>query len=88
MTEKKRFEMVDFDDALSLDLADEEEREYLRYQYFVIEHLPNGEVRLIGQDGGEPEDQRLFRDWKWVVPALNDAFKNGVQEGLRQEVTR
>ena len=28
---------------------------------------------LIGNDGGEPEDQTLNRDWSWVVGALNKA---------------
>lgn len=26
---------------------------------------------IIGSDGGEPEDQVLVRDWRWVVDALN-----------------
>lgn len=25
----------------------------------------------VGADGGEPEDQTLGRDWKWVVDLLN-----------------
>lgn len=29
---------------------------------------------FIAVDGGEPEDQFLCRDWKWVVTALNKAF--------------
>ena len=28
-------------------------------------------IRLISDDGGEPEDQSFFRDWKWVAPLLN-----------------
>lgn len=27
--------------------------------------------KVIGQDGGEPEDQTFTRDWYWVLPALN-----------------
>lgn len=34
-------------------------------------------VELIGTDGGEPEDQTLGRDWKWVAPALRAAYKLG-----------
>lgn len=26
---------------------------------------------VVGADGGEPEDQTLGRDWRWVVAALN-----------------
>lgn len=28
-------------------------------------------LRILGCDGGEPEDQTLLRDWKWVVVELN-----------------
>lgn len=28
--------------------------------------------QLIGCDGGQPEDQCLVRDWKWVCEALNN----------------
>lgn len=34
-------------------------------------------VEFIGEDGGEPEDQTLGRDWKWVAPALMAAYKLG-----------
>ena len=34
----------------------------------VFDSLTN---RVIGSDGGEPEDQLLIRDWKWVIEALN-----------------
>lgn len=27
--------------------------------------------RIVGGDGGEPEDQTLLRDWKWVPVELN-----------------
>ena len=27
----------------------------------------------VGRDGGEPEDQLLVRDWRWVPEALNKA---------------
>lgn len=38
-------------------------------------------VELIGWDGGEPEDQNLYRDWAWVVDALNTAYKDGLEAG-------
>ncbi|MHA1169375.1 MAG: hypothetical protein ACTSRU_16230 [Candidatus Hodarchaeales archaeon] len=28
-------------------------------------------LRIVGEDGGEPEDQKLVRDWKWVEEELN-----------------
>lgn len=45
-----------------IDRDDDEER------WAVIDRS-TGEV--IGCDGGEPEDQVLVRDWRWVVDALN-----------------
>lgn len=29
------------------------------------------ENRVVGADGGEPEDQLLLRDWKWVPEEMN-----------------
>jgi hypothetical protein len=34
-------------------------------------------VELIGEDGGEPEDQVLYRAWAWVAPALKAAYELG-----------
>ena len=34
-------------------------------------------VEFIGQDGGEPEDQTLRRDWAWVASALQAAYDFG-----------
>jgi len=28
-------------------------------------------VRIVGTDGGEPEDNTLHRDYSWVIPELN-----------------
>lgn len=40
---------------------------------------------VIGIDGGEPEDQTLARDWRWVAPALNAAYQAGLaDEGIPQ----
>jgi hypothetical protein len=41
-------------------------------------------VELIGQDGGEPEDQTLGRAWSWVVLALRKAYEQG-RTDLRAE---
>lgn len=34
-------------------------------------------VELVGEDGGEPEDQTLYRAWAWVATALNEAYRRG-----------
>ena len=28
--------------------------------------------KVLHWDGGEPEDNTLYRDWSWVVPLLNE----------------
>jgi hypothetical protein len=41
-------------------------------------------IKLLGTDGGEPEDQTLYRDWSWIATALNKAFQNGYEKGLHE----
>ena len=31
----------------------------------------------IGMIGGEPEDNTYYRDYAWIVPALNEAYQRG-----------
>lgn len=38
--------------------------------------------KLLAVDGGEPEDNRFYRDGAWIAPALNEAYKAGYAEGL------
>lgn len=38
-------------------------------------------IELIGWDGGEPEDQVLYRDWAWVPKALKKAYDLGREHG-------
>ncbi len=42
-----------------------------RYSTGLFETDGKKSIRLVGTDGGEPEDQRLYRDWEWVVDELN-----------------
>jgi len=41
----------------------------------------NGKVRYHW-DGGEPEDNLYLRDWSWVAPALDDAYRAGRDDVL------
>lgn len=41
-------------------------------------------VEILGEDGGEPEDQLFRRDWSWVAPALQDAYDRGKRNGYGQ----
>ena len=62
----KRFEVIDYEAAKAAGLdAYGEDRRYL------IEHMPDGTVREVGYDRGEPEDNSFGRDWGWVTPELN-----------------
>lgn len=38
-------------------------------------------VEIEGFDGGEPEDQCLWRDWSWVGPACSTAYARGLRDG-------
>jgi hypothetical protein len=44
--------------------------------------------RPVGQDGGEPEDQLLVRDWKWVAEELNKAYERGRKDGISSILTQ
>lgn len=35
----------------------------------------------VGWIGGEPEDNTYYRTYAWIVGALNDAYKLGVEHG-------
>lgn len=50
------------------------------YSYLVIRYASDGH-KVLGSDGGEPEDQTLYRNWAWVPEALQEAYDRGVQYG-------
>jgi hypothetical protein len=43
----------------------------------------NGKVVRSETDGGEPEDNLFYRDWKWVAEALREAYAFGLEDGRR-----
>jgi hypothetical protein len=44
--------------------------------------LKNGmPIKLIGTDGGEPEDQTLARNLSWIDGALDQAYALGLAHG-------
>jgi hypothetical protein len=47
----------------------------------VLRIVRNGVVILEEADGGEPEDQSFYRDWKWVLAALEKAYALGLEDG-------
>lgn len=58
--------------------------EYGEYTCGVWRFEDGAPVQFIGNDGGEPEDQTLQRNWSWVADALNDAYELGVIAGLKE----
>lgn len=40
-------------------------------RYAIVEFDGEKPVRLVDWDGGEPEDQILTRDWRWVAEEMN-----------------
>lgn len=81
MSNAKRFEVIDSEKAAELKIPSFCGRPEEHF-WLVIENLPDGSKRIIGEDGGEPEDQLLVRDWKWVAEALNEAYEQGFQDGV------
>lgn len=41
----------------------------------------DGEIIRTASDFGEPEDNSFYRDWDWVKPALEEAYRLGVEDG-------
>jgi hypothetical protein len=43
---------------------------------YVVENIDGRPARVIGSDGGSPEDQVLLRDFAWVADALNEVAES------------
>lgn len=69
MAEKQRFEIR---------LVKDNEFDYSSYPT-MYELFDNEEQRVLGRDGGEPEDQLLCRDWNWVAKEMNK-LANDIEE--------
>lgn len=42
--------------------------------------------RLLGTDGGSPEDQTFLRKWSWVVTELEHAYARGQSDGYAEGI--
>ncbi len=49
--------------------------------------IRDGKVIRSESDHGEPEDNLFYRDWAWVKPALEEAYRLGVEDGRSGEET-
>ena len=67
-------------------IVEEEEDDW---DYGAIAYMVDGDEKTeIGWFGGEPEDNTHYRQYSWVIGALNEAYKLGVQDGIRKEYDR
>ena len=68
-----RFIVVSNDDAVKQRLPGWENFYHVDGDFHFCLYETDGKkpIRLVGEDGGEPEDQTLGRDWKWVPAEMN-----------------
>ncbi len=50
----------------------------------VLKVLRDGQELWRQEDAGEPEDNLFTRDYKWVKPALEEAYRLGFEDGASQ----
>ena len=62
----KRFQVI-----YGTDLPDKFKEAYSDDHWFLVEIVDGVIIRIVGSDGGEPEDQLLVRDWSWVADEMN-----------------
>lgn len=66
-----RFRLYYNDDAIKEGIATSDDLWRDGWGMSLWEFIPGKKPRLVGTDGGEPEDQTLSRDWSWVQRELN-----------------
>jgi hypothetical protein len=60
--------------GLVIEMVDEGE-----FSTLIVRH--NGDVLVRESDNGEPGDNSFFRDWRWVVGAIEQAYELGLADG-------
>ena len=84
----KRFQAL-FNDDPKLKAFPDFEPSYKEFYYVLVELDSNGSIiRIIAEDGGEPEDQSMGRDWYWVPKVLNEEYEKYQKEikSLQEEI--
>lgn len=54
------------------------------HEYALVELSGDKVVNVLGDDGCEPEDARLTRDFSWVLEAVNEGYRRGYKDGLER----
>jgi len=73
-----RFRIL-YQDDLSAELAEMWGVSSDDFVYYLVEFVDGKQVRVVGSDGGSPEDQTLVRDWAWVAREMNELAKESVK---------
>jgi len=60
------YRVISVDEATAIGFADASDNTF----GILVADEP-GRCRIVGWDGGAPEDQTLWRDWRWVPAELN-----------------
>ena len=68
---KITFRMETMEKAFEAGWADAYDDRWNEYRSGLWEMHDGVPVRLVGVDGGEPEDNTLWRGWRWVAKELN-----------------
>lgn len=82
MIEYKIVSLVDADKA-GLNVYKDRWGEW-EFEHAVVRVEDGCMVEIIGEDGGEPEDNTLTRDWAWIDDALNEAYRLGYAAGIEE----
>ena len=77
----REYKLFSQEEAVKAGLEEENLYRNEGYIHHLVEVIDGKPIRVLGSDGGEPEDQTFGRDWKWVVEEINKAYQAGYECG-------
>jgi hypothetical protein len=54
------------------------------WEGYELRAFRDGELILAATDSGEPEDNMFLRDYAWIKPRLEEAYRLGFEDGASQ----
>lgn len=82
-TAEERFRVLNDEEAQALGLVEKD----LYGWFYCLVDFGGPSPRLVGRDGGEPEDQTLVRNWSWVADEMNK-LDRAARASEREECAR
>jgi hypothetical protein len=79
-----RFFVASVEDAVKRGWITREEFRYSDDYDYILFDLSFTPPKVLHIDGGEPEDNRIYRDWAWVPVLLNE-LNNQIEELKRKQ---